>query len=162
MSKDVTILGVNIAAGVAYLGLATRSGELLPDACPKISPSENATEWVSLREFGERLLAEAKANGVAEVVFVEPRHRPSGWPYAQAHARSSLYTAAGLSLDSAGIAARAISQRTVAAGFECTGEKNLDKSLPGLLDLSPKKVVHWKERSIALAAALHVARKASE
>jgi hypothetical protein len=162
VSKDAAILGVNIAAGVAYLGLATRSGELLPDVCTKIVPPANATEWMVLRQFGERMLAEAKAHGATEVVFVEPRYRRRGWPYSQAHTRASLYTAAGLSLASAMIIARSISQKSIAAGFDCKTEKEMDKSLAGLLDLSPKQVVHWKERSIAMAAALHVARKAGQ
>jgi hypothetical protein len=155
---ETAILGINIAAGVAYLGLVVRPRQMRLDTCAKIVPAANAGEWVALRDFGQRLVAEATAHCVTEVVFVEPRRRPRGWPYEEAHTRAALHTAAGLALDSAGIAARSISQKTIASGFRCKGEKTMDAKLPELLGLSPESVVHWKERRIAIAAAIHVAR----
>jgi hypothetical protein len=160
MADGEAVLGVNLAAGVAYLGLVSRAGVIIPDEPRKVEPASNVDEWTELHRFGERVLTEARARHAVAVVFVEPQ-KFNNWKYYDAHKRGSLQTAVGLALRPTSIRMISMAQMTVAAAFGCKGTKELHGKLPEILGLKPNDVVHWKDRSLAFAAALCHVREMS-
>lgn len=153
-SSDRIVLGVNIAASVAYLGLVVPPLLASANVTAKIAPPANVDGWEGIRLFADRLVTEVRSKKVAVVVFVEPR-KYNNWSYTDCHRRVSLETAAGLSVRAAGVDVQVVAQRTVAAGLGYRTLSSMDESLPGRIALGP--IVHWADRAIAFAAALHVA-----
>jgi hypothetical protein len=153
-----SVLGVNLAAGVAYLGLVGRPDRVMPKESVKILPPTNMDEWSVLHEFGQRMLAEARVRHVETIAFVEPGMY-GGWKYWDAHRRGALETAVGLACRPTGVRVVTLPQKTIAAAFGCKGARELGGKLAAVLDLEPADVLHWDKRGIALAAALCRARK---
>jgi hypothetical protein len=153
-----SVMGVNLAAGVAYLGLVARPDRILSTESVKVSPPANLDEWSQLHQFGERILVEARARGATTVVFVEPG-KYGGWKYWDAHRRGALETAVGLACRTTNVRVVTLAQKTIAAAFGCKGSGELDGKLPAVLSLQPRDVLHWNQRGIAFAAALCQARK---
>lgn len=159
------ILGINLFAGVAYLGLVAASERPLPEESVKIVPPTHTDEWTGLQGFGDRLLAEAQAKNVRAVVFVEPA-KFGGWKYYEAHHRGSLQTAVGLTFLASKIPPRievlSLAQKTIAASFGYVSSRQLEPDLREVLGLTSSEILHWKQRGIAFAAALCQMRKGSK
>jgi hypothetical protein len=150
------VLGVNIAAGIAYLALVKVPETVELDRTAKLAPATNVEEWTQLKQFAMRVVEEARAAGAVRVVFAEPR-RYNAWKYYEAFTRASLQVSASLALHDAGISVSALAQRTACATLDLDlGE--LDVQLAKALKINPRDVSHWKERAPAVAVALHVAR----
>lgn len=152
------VLGVNIAAGVAYLVLVRRPAAIDPSATTKISPPENADHWSALSAFGDRLVAEARAHAVACVVVADPK-KYDQWSYNNARTRIEMATAGALALRSATVEVEVLSQRTAAASLGLKFNKDLESALSSTFLPAGLKVVHWKDRAPALLVALSVAKR---
>lgn len=153
------ILGVNFKAGDAYLALVVSPGTPRLDVVTKkLEPAAHVGRWSQLRQFGERIVVEARALDCVAVAFAEPR-KYNQWAYYQASERAALQAAAGLALDAAGFEVHEVAQVTAstALGFKKLAE--LDKRFADSLNIDPKSVVHWNARYPALAAAMCVAKK---
>lgn len=155
------VLGINVAANVAYLAAVEWPSVVILNITPKIEPPNNEEDdWDQLRIFGDRVVQEAKAVGAGAVVFAQTR-RPSQWTYGQAYSRVSLIVAAGLALNAAQIDARIVSQKSAAVTLGIKYGKQLEAELAAKLDIRPGDVVHWKQRGAGLAVALHFMNKRS-
>ena len=153
------VLGVNVAAGVAYLSVVERPDVLILDTTPKIKPPNNVPDdWKQLQVFGARVVEEAKAVRAGLVVFAQTG-KSNQWVYSQAYTRASLVVVAGIALSDAGIEARIVPQQTAAAFLGVKFGKLLEKQLAAKLGIPRRDVIHWKERSAGLAVALYVARE---
>src|SRR4051794_7987917 len=96
------VMGVNIAAGGAYLALVDRPlVAVMATDTPKIELSTNVDELTALHRFGERLVVEASRLRVQRVAFAKPR--PCQWSYSNAYTRVSLQVAGSLALHQANI-----------------------------------------------------------
>lgn len=149
-----SILGVNIAAGVAYLVLIRRPGAPSFEAPIKFPLSANADDFGALLKLGERFAAEARAHNVVCVAFAEPK-KYQGWGYRAAYARAAPQIAAGLALRSIDVELRVVPQITAASSLGAklgTLEDVLAARFP-----ESESVVHWADRVPALSVGLHVA-----
>jgi hypothetical protein len=155
MNTAGAVLGVNLAAGVAYLGLVDSAGVPLADACQKVVPPTNVDEWARLRGFGQSLAEEVRAHNVVAVVFAETK-KYQQWAYREAHARATLYAAAGLALRE--VRVEEIPQATSWAALGFSNCEERDKGLASMLSVRAKDVVHWRDRLPAFAAALAASR----
>jgi hypothetical protein len=154
----VRVMGVSVAAGVAYLSIVDAPDELVLNLTPKIEPpAYEPDDWNQLRIFGARMVEEAKAVGATVVVFAETR-KASQWVYSQAHSRASLIVTAGLALHHARIEARIISQRSAANFLDVEFGEALGAELAAKRGIRPRDVVYWKERAPGAAVALYYAR----
>lgn len=109
------ILGVHVAAGVAYLALVESPERVTFGATDQLALAENTDEWTGLRQFGERVVVEAQRLQVTEVALAGPRmysRRPT-----DVARRAAMEVAAGLALCAAAIPIRTVAQRTVAAAL---------------------------------------------
>jgi hypothetical protein len=157
VDRPEAVLGVNVAAGVAYLALVERLATLKLDGTAKLPTPTNPDAWEQLRLFGDRLVAEARAHHVVCVVFAEPR-KYNAWKYYEAFSRASLQVAGSLALHAARVEVLEVAQRTAATTLGLKlGE--LDDGLAETLGIDADAVVHWKHRVPAVAVAVHAARE---
>jgi len=155
------VLAINFAAGDAYLALVRKPRQVCPSDCKILEVPTNLAEWEGLREFGQRIVSEARAHGVAVVAFVDPGTY-QGWSYNDARRRATLETAACLALTCPGarpVEVRRISQATIRAAFGCKKDDQFKEALPAALGLDAKSVVYWKDRRYAFGAALAIAKE---
>jgi hypothetical protein len=151
-----TILGVNVAAGVAHLVLVQRANGPIFDEPVKIAPADNVDEVTRLASFGDRIVVDARAHHVRCVAFADPR-RYNRWGYKDAYDRAALQVAASLALRSAGVEVRTIAQVTAAKSVFGVGLDKLDAALAERFQPRKNKITAWDKRLPALAVALHVA-----
>lgn len=152
------MLGVNFAAGTAFLALVRAPDQLVLDHPVKIAPSDSLTDVVRLKDFGDRFVQQARELGVSLVAVAHPRLY-GGWTYADAFERVSLETTLMLSLKPTGIEYRCVKQDGAAKAIGVSKPKHAPVELAKALSLSG--VVHWNNRSVALMVALVVAKELS-
>lgn len=153
-----SVLGVNLAAGVAYLGVVASPNIVVWDRHLKVIPSTNVDDWERLRLFGESVVAEAGACGAVRVAFAGPQKFT--WSYKHAFERMSLHTAAGLALRAGGFAVVDVTQRRACSvlGFGIK-LKEMESGLAAKLGVDAAKVTHWRERRTAFAVAATIAHE---
>jgi hypothetical protein len=154
-----TVMGVNLAAGVAYLGTVARPCEPVFDPPNKVEPPRNVDEWERLKQFGQQFVVAARACNAVCVAFAETR-KARDWVYSAAVERVSLQTAAALALRDAGLEVVVVNARTTASTLGFKGQfAEMDEALADLLHIDPGTVKHWKERIPAFATAAAIARE---
>lgn len=149
------VLGVNLAAGVAYLALVEPPQALKLDEVVKVVPAESLAGVVRLQDFGDRFVQQARGVAATHVVVAEPRPRPSPWSYADAHARVELETTILLLATKAGIASATMKQTEAAKAVGVSELKEVSSTLKKLVS---EKVKHWEDRVPALLVALATAK----
>src|SRR5687768_12099460 len=96
------VVGMNLAAGVAYLAVVIPPNELRLDLSDRIVVPGNDESWAALRQFSARLVAEVRRQG-ASIVGIGKPVQTADWSYEKAFTRARLEVAAGLALDEAGV-----------------------------------------------------------
>ncbi|HEU4731704.1 MAG TPA: hypothetical protein VFT22_27600 [Kofleriaceae bacterium] len=157
MVEMQAVLGMHVAAGVAHLALVHKPAVHDLAALAKMEPAANVDPWTGLRQFGERLVADARSFGVVCLAIAETR-KYDKWGYRDAYGRASLEVAAGLATCGAGIEVRIVVQRTAATSL-AIDETEIPKQVAEHLGVVPVRGDHWKERAPAFLVALHVARQ---
>ncbi len=156
---DGAVVGINIAAGVAYVAVVDGDGNpALERSTAKIVPASNVDAWTALTQFGTRIVAEVRGAGSTCVGFADPK-RYNQWAYSEAFQRASLHVAAGISLAGMGVNAVSVAHKTFASTLNIKSLKTLDVELAERLSIDPASVTHWKNRAPALAVALHLAAR---
>jgi hypothetical protein len=157
-SPSESILGINLKAGTAFLGVVERPGSPVTQAFIKLEPPANVDPWDRLQQFGERVVAEARACGAVCVAFAEPRL--GTWAYSDAVERVSLQTAGALALRKAGIEVLLVHPKTAASKLGFAGKiKAMDEGVAETLSLDAAAVSHWDSRRPAFEVAASVARE---
>jgi hypothetical protein len=109
------VLGVNIAAGTAYLALVERPDKPLLTEPEKMAPSDALADATRLKDFGDRFAQEVRRLGVQLVAVAHPRPRPSrGWKYDEAFERVAMEVTMMLSLKAASIEYVSVQQHRAA------------------------------------------------
>ena len=157
MAEKQAVLGMHVAAGVAHLALVHKPAVHDLSGLATLEPAANLAPWHGLRQFGERLVADARSFGVVCLAIAETR-KYDKWGYRDAYGRASLEVAAGLATSSAGIDVRTIVQRTAATSLDID-ETEIPKQVAEHLGVVPTRGDHWKERAPAFLVALHVAKQ---
>jgi hypothetical protein len=149
------VLGVNIAAGVAYLALIERPDIPMMIEAVKMAPSDALVDATRLKEFGDRFAQEVRRLEVGLVAVAHPRPRPSGgWKYGDAFERVAMEVTIMLSLKSAGIEYRCVQQHAAAKATGVSKPGEAHEELAGRVTGKP---THWDKRAVALMVALAAA-----
>jgi hypothetical protein len=152
---DGLYLGVNVASGVAYLGVVRAPDQLMvDDPGDRVEPSASLGDAARLDDFRSRVQQELRRLKPAAVGVMRPR-KYNGWMWSAAFNRATLEAAVMLA--------------AVAEGVRCTIVRAEDaaKAVPA----PPTKVVelaanrwgiepteHWKDRVWAFATAMALAK----
>jgi len=159
MMAGSRVLGVNIAAGIAYLALVEAPDKLLLAEPEKMAPSDALADATRLKDFGDRFAQEVRRLGVQLVAVAHPRPRPSGgWKYDEAFERVAMEVTMMLSLKAAGIGYVSAQQHKAA---KVVGVSEPAEAANELLRLVGDKPKYWDKRSIALMVALAAASEAA-
>jgi hypothetical protein len=155
------ILGVHLAAGVAYLALVDGpDGRFAPDkSVEKIEPSDSLVDGTRLNDFSDRFVQLVRNLSVHVVAVAHPRMY-GGWAYTDAFERVSLEATIMLGLKSVGVEYRSVKQSVEVArqaGIAQPDSKAITRGLDAVVARSSVK--HWAERSPALLVALAVAKE---
>ncbi|HEY4395642.1 MAG TPA: hypothetical protein VGP64_16340 [Polyangia bacterium] len=153
-----TVMGVNVAARVAFLGVVGRPCiPILGDEFTKVVPPTNVDEWERLGQFGQQVVVTARGCKAVCVAFTEPR-RANQWAYSDAHERASLQTAAALALRAEGIEVLRYHPKTAASALGFNAHiREMDEGFAGLLKIKASEVTYWSERLPAFEVAAAVA-----
>ena len=148
------VLGVHVAANVAYLALVER-----PDAPHladpvKIAPATGLVDGVLLKDFGDRFVQEVRRVD-AEVVVLAHTKKYGGWSYADAFARASLEATVLLVLASSQVKCCVMKQDRATKTLGFVRNKGIE-TLAAIVE--HVGTLHWKERAPALLVALACAK----
>jgi hypothetical protein len=148
-------LGVHIASGIAYLGVATSAdGLIMSDPADRIRPSPQLADANQLGDFRDRVSQEIRRLQPAEVgVFRTTRFR--NWSFTDAWTRFSLETAVMLAAVGEGVPSRHVVAEDASGTVPCPPNKIPDIAAEAWGVQRPQ---YWRERAPALAAALALAR----
>lgn len=150
------ILGVHVAASVAYLALVERpSAPHLSDPV-KVATAPGLVDGVLLKDFGDRFYQEVRRVS-AEVVVLAHTKKYGGWSYADAFARASLEATILLVLASSPVKCCVLKQDRAAKTLGFKRNKGIE-SLAATIE--HEGTLHWKERAPALLVALACAQGA--
>jgi hypothetical protein len=153
------VLGVNIAAGTAYLALVERPDKPMLKEPDKMAPSDALADATRLKDFGDRFAQEVRRLGVQLVAVAHPRPRPSrGWKYDEAFERVAMEVTMMLSLKAAGIEYVSVQQHKAAKTAGVSEPAEAANELVKRLGVKPK---YWDKRAIALMVALAAASDAT-
>ena len=158
MGRDA-VLGVNLAAGIAYLAIVDRP--LVADIMhvEKVVPPTNVDEWDRLLQFGQQMVVAARACDAVRVVFAEPR-RANQWAYSDASDRGALQTAAALALRADGREIAVLHPKSAASALGFGNSISaMDEGIAGILKLDVSTVKHWDKRHPAFSVAAAVAKR---
>jgi hypothetical protein len=155
MMAGSLVLGVNIAAGTAYLALVEAPDKPMLAEPEKMALSNALTDATRLKDFGDRFAQEVRRLGVQLVAVAHPRPRPSrGWKYDEAFERVAMEVTMMLSLKAAGIEYLSAQQHKAAKAAGVSEPAEAANELARRLSAKPK---YWDKRSIALMVALAAA-----
>lgn len=159
MEKSGRLLGVNIAAGVAYLALVNEAAVPDLDDAIKMVPAKGLTGATRLKDFADRFLQELRRLDVKTVAIAHTR-RPMQWKYTDAFERVSIEAAIMLTAETAGIRCISVKQDKEAA--DLVGISKPEQAEEELADALGLKgyVKHWKNRAVALMVAVAAAKGA--
>ena len=150
-------LGIQIASGVAYLGVVREDGEVLvDDPADRIRPNAQLDEASLYENFRARVGQELRRLQPA-VVGVARTRKYSQWTMADATKRFGLEASAMIAAAQEGIECRLVTQEEAV--------KTVKAPIPRLTDVLPERLgieptPYWKDRAVAFLVAAHLAGEA--
>ncbi len=152
--QDERYVGINIAAGKIYLGVARCPGSLLlDDSASRMQPAQHLDDATAFRDFADRVRDEIQRLRPGAVAVVHPR-RYAGWTYREAFTRVALETAVMVAAAEEGVEFRSLKQEQIAKMTKVPLDhptKTFAVLFAERFKITP--TVHWKDRAFAFAAA---------
>jgi hypothetical protein len=152
-AAGVRILGVNIAAGTAYMVLVETPSTVLVEEVERLKPATHLAGAAEARDFHDRFLQDLRRLRATAVAVAYVR-KHANWNYKEAFARVMVETCIMLAATEHQIPFHSVGPE---AASKVVGVPldSLQTKLAPKLGITPGK--YWKERCLALAVALAAA-----
>jgi hypothetical protein len=154
MTESEVYVGINVAGGIAYLGVCRGKQLDLSDTAESIEPNRQLALAEQLEDFRARLGQEFRRLAPQEVGIARTR-KFSQWQYKPAAARFGLEAVAMVAAIQEGVPCSMVVQEDAAKAAQVPVTK-FAEAMPARFGIDPTH--HWDKRALAFATALALAK----
>lgn len=154
MAESNVYVGINVAGGIAYLGVCRGEQLALDDAAESVEPSQQLPLAERLEDFRARLGQEFRRLAPQGVGIARTR-KFSQWQYKPAATRFGLEAVAMVAAIQEGVPCSLVVQEDAAKAAQVPVTK-FAESMPSRFGIDP--TLHWDKRALAFATALALAK----